>query len=59
SDGPGASDSVDSSEEVRGAVDGVESSGGVEESESSVDEVVAEHQLPLNGLRGYTTRRSP
>ncbi|OZF30741.1 AAA domain-containing protein [Rhodococcus sp. 14-2483-1-2] len=34
----------------------VEPSGGLEAPE---DEGIAEHELPLNGLRGYTTRRRP
>ncbi|OZC46589.1 AAA family ATPase [Rhodococcus sp. WWJCD1] len=34
----------------------VETSVGLEESE---DQKIAEHELPLNGLRGYTTRRRP
>ncbi|WP_236745437.1 hypothetical protein, partial [Rhodococcus sp. BS-15] len=33
-----------------------EPSGGLEAPE---DEDIAEHELPLNGLRGYTTRRRP
>lgn len=33
-----------------------EPSGGLEAPE---DEGIAEHELPLNGLRGYTTRRRP
>lgn len=34
----------------------VETSAGLEESD---DQTIAEHELPLNGLRGYTSRRRP